>query len=47
MVVQGLRLCTSNVRHESFIPEWKTKIAHVMWHGPKKKKKPKMLLDLS
>ena len=43
MVVQGLRLCTSNVRDRSFIPVWKTKIAHVMWHGQKKKKKTKML----
>ena len=36
LVVQGLRLCTSNVGGTGSVPGRGTKIPHAMWHSQKK-----------
>ena len=37
LVVQWLRLCTSNVRDKGSTPGWGTKISHAMWCSQKNK----------
>ena len=33
LAVQWLRLGASTVRGIDFMPSWRTKILHIMWHG--------------
>ena len=35
LVIQWLRLCTSNAGSVSLVPNQRTKISHAMWCGPK------------
>ena len=46
MVVQGLRLCTFNVRDLGLIPGQGTSILHAAWYSQKLKKKKKLTFIL-